>query len=141
MGLGLGSSGARRGRRHCARGAHCSYGREANIKTTTKILKKTPKTRPLQKGAHHSGLWVLGRWPKRFPCPPPGTKGMGQARNCGTVRHRCVFLNATVAHSWPLQLLGSERIFSSILRPSPSLRVSSGHGIICFSSSKDIPFP
>lgn len=106
-----------------------------------RLKKKKKRSRPLQKGANRSDLWVLGTRPKRFPCPRPGTKGMRRARNCGTLRHRCVFLNATVAHSWPLHLLGSEKIFSSILHPSPSLRVSSGHGIICFSSSKDIPIP
>lgn len=74
---------------------------------TLKRKLKKKKIWPLQKSANRSGLClcVLGRWPKRLPSPPPGTRGMGRARNGGTRRQRRLFLNATVAHSWPLQLL------------------------------------
>lgn len=96
---GFSSRGAQQGPGRGTRGMRCTRGQEAYVETT-KIIKKVS---PLQQGANRSGPWVLGRWPKQLLSPPPG----------GTPRR--IFLNATVAHSWPLQLLGNERIFFFLL--------------------------
>lgn len=50
----------------------------------------------------------------------PDVRGRRRVRHCRPSRH--VVLGATVAHSWPLQLLENERLFfSPMLSPSPSL--------------------
>lgn len=111
-GAGARRLGAQRGRGSARGRALPLGGHEATTKTTARVGKK------LCRGGKAWALWVLSRWPERFPGRPPGTGELRRARRRGT--HRCVSLNATVAHSWPLQLLGNERIFfSAVLPPLP----------------------
>lgn len=127
--------------RHCARGCAQLLGVRWSILKQQRRLKKKKNlsTAERRKSLGPAHPWLMAQVASLSPSLPPGTRGVGLARNCGM--HSLPSLNATVAHSWTSQLLGNERIFSSPLPLFPSLRVSSRHGIIYFSSSKDIPFP
>lgn len=85
-----------------------------------KMTEMKTHSSPSQEGADApaSGLWADGRsdLPVGFP-PPPGTRGRRRVRHCRPSRH--VVLGATVAHSWPLQLLENERLFSLPCFPLP----------------------
>lgn len=112
--------------RGTARGARAALrGREASIKTITEAKKESLHW---WKAQIAGAQWVLDRWPKRLPSPQLASEEWGARATVGRT-HRCVFPDATMAHSWPLQLVESERIFFSSIF-SPSLRFSSRHGII-----------
>ena len=87
------------------------------------MTKMKTHSSPSQEGANApaSGFWADGRSDLQSASHhQPGTRGRRRVRHCRPSRH--VVLGATVAHSWPLQLLENERLFfSPMLPPSPSL--------------------